>query len=254
MPDQTRTVTGAILVIGDEILSGRTQDANIQMIALYLNELGVSLSEVRVVPDDEDRIVAAVNALRTAYDYVFTTGGIGPTHDDITADSIAKAFGVGIDYHPEALRIMAVQYETPDEFTEARKRMARIPFGGTLIDNPISKAPGFQMENVFVLAGIPIVAKAMIEGLADRIVGGAPVRTRTIAAFLTEGHIAEPLGAIQERYPEVKIGSYPFFRQGRVGVSLVMRSTDDAQLGETVDLVCQVVRALGQEPMEISEE
>ncbi len=243
-------VTAAVLIIGDEILSGRTQDVNLAMIAEKLGGIGIDLMEARVVPDQEAVIGAAVNALRGHYDYVFTTGGIGPTHDDITADSMARAFGVGIDYHPEALALLGAQYRE-GEFTEARKRMARIPDGATLIENPVSRAPGFRLDNVFVLAGIPAVAKAMMDSVLPALTGGAPLQSRTVAAFLAESAIAAKLEAVQDAYPDVKIGSYPFYRDKRFGTSLVLRSADATRLAEAVALVQEAVRSLGQEPLEV---
>ena len=225
-PDRPRTVTAALLIIGNEILSGRTKDANLPYLATRLNALGIRLLEARVVPDTEARIIAAVNALRAEYDYVFATGGIGPTHDDITAEAVAKAFGVRLLRHPEAVARLRRQYENPSDLNEARLRMANVPEGGVLIDNPVSAAPGFQIGNVFVMAGVPAITQAMFEGLKDRLVGGAPVRSRTIATHLAEGQIAEGLAGLQARHPEVEIGSYPFYRQRRFGVSLVIRSTD----------------------------
>src|SRR5213078_1394892 len=185
-------VTAGVLVIGDEILSGRTKDKNIGYIAEYLTALGIDLLEVRVVGDEEAAIVDALNALRRRYSYVFTTGGIGPTHDDITADCIAKAFGVGISEHPEAVARMTRHYGDAALFTPARRRMARVPDGGTLVDNPVSVAPGFQMENVFTFAGSPSVAQGMFQSMKHRLVGGDPVLARTVRTNLPEGIIAEP--------------------------------------------------------------
>lgn len=230
MTDTSKTVTAAILVIGNEILSGRTKDANIQYLATELGKLGVRVMECRVIPDIEATVVVTVNELRAKFDYVFTTGGIGPTHDDITADCIAKAFGVGISEHPEAVARMARHYGDPALFTPARHRMARVPHGGVLVDNPVSVAPGFQMENVFTFAGIPVVVQGMFQSMKHRLVGGDPVLSRTVRTNLPEGIIAEPLGALQKRYEDIDIGSYPAFRNGRPSVSLVLRGTDDARL------------------------
>lgn len=251
-PKAGQSVTACVVVIGDEILSGRTQDTNLAMIATYLGELGIEVAEARVVPDIEQRIIETINEVRAVHNYVFTTGGIGPTHDDITADAIAKAFGIGIDYHPDVMKLLGARY-APGEFTDARKRMARIPDGAVLIDNPVSLAPGFQVENVFVMAGIPMIAKAMIEGLGHRLVGGAPVQTRALAAFLAEGQIAEGLAETQALYPDIKIGSYPFLRGQQYGVNLVMRGTDRERLERVVEIVRQIVRALGQEPIEVAD-
>jgi molybdenum cofactor synthesis domain-containing protein len=218
----SETVTAAVLIIGDEILSGRTQDTNLGYLAKLLGTLGIDLREGRVVPDVEEEIVAAVNTLRSRYTYVFTTGGIGPTHDDITADAIAKAFGVGIDYRPEALAMLAARYQ-PGEFNEMRKRMARMPDGATLIKNSVSTAPGFQIGNVFVMAGVPMIMRAMMEDVAPRLARGTVVSTVTITAKIAEGRIAAPLAQIQSEHRSVAIGSYPFYAPEGYGVQLVVR-------------------------------
>ena len=200
--------------------------------------------ECRGIPDAEATIVATINEVRARFDYVFTTGGIGPTHDDITADSIAKAFGVGISEHPEAVARMSRHYGDPALFTPARRRMARVPHGATLVDNPISVAPGFQMENVFTFAGIPMIVESMFQSMKHRLVGGDPVLSRTVRTNLREGVIAEPLGALQKRFEDLDIGSYPGFRAGKVSVSLVLRGTDDARLvaaaSELIDTIHQM--------------
>lgn len=246
-----RSVTACVLMIGDEILSGRTRDANLSHIAKQLNEVGIQVREARVIPDIEDKIVAVLNEARADYDYVFTTGGIGPTHDDITADSVAKAFGVGIDYNPEAMELLSAHYkETGGEFTEARMRMARIPFGATLIANPVSKAPGFQMGNVFVLAGVPMVMQVMLDNLMDRLEGGAKMLSRTVSAAVGEGQLAAPLKELQGRFPEVNLGSYPYFRERQFGVSLVARGTDSELLDRIEGELKAMIRALGAEPMD----
>ena len=242
-------VTAAVLVIGDEILSGRTQDTNSSYIAKWLGELGIQLGEIRVVPDIQDEIIAALNALRARYAYVFTTGGIGPTHDDITADAVATAFGVGIDYHPQAMEILGAHY-APGEFTDARKRMARIAKGAELIENPISKAPGFSIGNVFVMAGIPVVMHAMLESLRHRLVGGARVLSQAVGGAVAEGQVAEALGVLHAEFPDVSFGSYPYYRDNGYGVNFVMRSTDREQLGKAVDGVRQMIRNVGAEPVE----
>ncbi|MBN9544006.1 MAG: competence/damage-inducible protein A [Alphaproteobacteria bacterium] len=231
--------TAAMLVIGDEILSGRTQDTNSNYVARQLTSLGIDLKEVRVVGDDEDEIVAALNALRARYDFVFTTGGIGPTHDDITADAVAKAFGVGIGYHPEAYAALEARYEK-GQFNEARKRMARIPHGGTLIKNSASVAPGFQVGNVFVMAGVPMVMRAMMEEVVTRLPRGETVKSITVSADLPEGAIAEGLADIQKAYPQTAIGSYPWYRDGRFGAQLVARSRD----GEAVEAAAKAIEAM----------
>jgi molybdenum cofactor synthesis domain-containing protein len=199
-------VTAALIVIGNEVLSGRTRDANLPYLGQRLNELGVQLKETRVIRDDEDAIVRTVNECRQAYDYVFTTGGIGPTHDDITAGSIAKAFGVPLLRHPEAVARLERHYRS-GEFNEARMRMTDVPEGGTLIDNPVSAAPGFRIENVFVFAGVPAIMQAMFEGIKHALIGGEPLRARTFRTTLAEGQLAHGLGDIQVRFPEVEIGS-----------------------------------------------
>ena len=217
--------SAAILVIGDEVLSGRTQDTNSHTIARFLGSLGIDLGEIRVVSDREPAIVAALNALRAQYDLVFTTGGIGPTHDDITADAVAAAFGVGIDYHPEAYALLEARYP-PGEFNEARKRMARTPHGATLIANPVSVAPGFSIGNVHVMAGVPQVMRAMLESLAPSLPRGQATTAITIQTNLLEGVIAAGLGVIQKAEKDVSLGSYPFLRDGVPGVQLVVRSRD----------------------------
>lgn len=227
MPDTP--ATAAILVIGDEILSGRTQDTNTNHIAKTLAVLGVDLKEARVVGDDQDEIVTAVNALRDRYDYVFTTGGIGPTHDDITADAIAAAFGVGIDYHPEALAMLAARYK-PGEFNDMRKRMARVPLGAELVKNSVSTAPGFKIGNVYVMAGVPMVMRAMMEAIAPTLRHGAPVLSTTISVEAGEGKIAEGLARTQRNHQTVAIGSYPFYRDDKFGVQLVVRGRDGAEV------------------------
>ena len=225
-------VTAAILVIGDEILSGRTKDRNIGYIAEYLARAGVDVREARVVPDIEDEIVNALNALRTRYDYVFTTGGIGPTHDDITADAVAKAFGVGIGEDPRALAVMGERYK-PDEFTPARRRMARIPDGADLVDNPVSKAPGFRIGNVIVMAGVPSVMQAMLDNAIVGIKGGALMLVANVAADdVPEGIYGDALGEVAKARPEVSIGSYPSFKDGKFKNQIVVRSRDAGALEE----------------------
>ena len=242
----------AALVIGNEILSGRTQDVNVQTLARFLAPLGIDLAEVRFVPDVTAEIVAAVNALRARYTYLFTTGGIGPTHDDITADAIAAAFGVAIDYHPDALALLAARYR-PEDFTEGRKRMARIPDGGTLIKNPVSVAPGFQIANVFVLAGVPKIMAAMLDDVRPRLRTATAKTARSLTVQLPEGAIALALGAIQTAHPETDIGSYPFFnRDGggkpSTGTTLVVRGRSIAAVEEAISAVADMVRGFGAEP------
>ena len=219
------TPTAAVLLIGDEVLSGRTKDKNLGFIADYLTALGVDLREARCVADVEDDIVAAVNALRARYTYVFTTGGIGPTHDDITADAIGKAFGVPVEHDPRAVEILLSYFkEIGREANEARLRMARVPLGATLIENAVSKAPGFRMENVFVMAGVPKVMHAMMDAIAPVLQRGIPMQSRTIALQGGEGDVAKPLGEIQQRYDDVLIGSYPYEGPTGFATNLVVRS------------------------------
>jgi molybdenum cofactor synthesis domain-containing protein len=243
--------TAAMLVIGDEILSGRTQDINSNYVARQLTAIGIDLQEVRVVGDLEDEIVAALNALRLRYDFVFTTGGIGPTHDDITADAVAKAFDVGIGYHPEAYALLEARY-AKGEFNEARKRMARVPDGGTLIKNSASVAPGFQIGNVFVMAGVPMVMRAMMEEILPRLPRGAPVLSVTISTALPEGAIAQGLAGIQKNYPDTVIGSYPWYRDGTFGAQLVVRSRDAALVEAAAREIEALAVQLGATPERIS--
>ena len=227
-----RVWTAALVVIGDEILSGRTEDRNIAQVARWLNPQGIRLMEVRVVADDEAAIAEAVNALRPNHDYVFTTGGIGPTHDDITVDSIAAAFGVPVIVHPEARRILEDYYrDRPLGLTEARLRMARVPEGAELIPNPTSGAPGVRMGNVFILAGVPNIAAAMLAALDGKLEGGAPVISVTVRGFAPESDVADLLKQVQDEHPGVSVGSYPFYGAGRFGADFVIRS-DDGELAE----------------------
>ncbi len=239
------SVTAAALVIGDEILSGRTRDQNIGILARHLDAVGIALKEVRVVPDEEAAIVAAVNELRARVTYLFTTGGIGPTHDDITADSVAKALGVPIDVDPEARRILQAYYERRGlELTPARLRMARIPRGASLVRNPVSSAPGFMIENVIVLAGVPAIMEAMLTEATAGLRCGRKMYARTIELSRPESEIAEVYAAHQREYPDVCMGSYPFFAsEGRFGTHLVLRSTDDDRLAAASEsLTAKLVR------------
>ncbi|MGB0749191.1 MAG: competence/damage-inducible protein A [Magnetospiraceae bacterium] len=245
--NQEKKVTAAIIVIGDEVLSGRTRDANIQFLASALGEMGIQLAEARVIPDDQERIVEAVNTLRKACDYVFTTGGIGPTHDDITAQSVAQAFGVSIERNAEAESRLKSHYR-PQDLNAARLSMADIPVGATLIDNPISKAPGFALENVFVLAGVPNIAQAMFDGIRPQLTGGARVLSQTLTAEVQEGRMAAGLGGLAQKYPSVSFGSYPYFRPGQFGVSIVVRSTDADLLRSAAAEVADLMRSLGGDP------
>ncbi|MDX1606475.1 MAG: competence/damage-inducible protein A [Candidatus Competibacterales bacterium] len=244
-----RPVTAALLIIGSEILSGRTRDANLPYLARTLNTVGVRLREVRVVPDVEAEIIDAVNALRQRYDYLFTTGGIGPTHDDITAECVARALGRRLIQNPEARQRLERHYtRTGLELTEARLRMANTPEAATLIDNPVSSAPGFQVGNVFVLAGVPRIMQAMLDGIKDRLQGGRPVLSRSLLCNLGEGTLAAGLGEIQRRHPEVEIGSYPRFGSGSYRVTLVLRHTDEDRLEQVLDEVSTLIRGLGGDP------
>ena len=236
----TSTVTAAVLVIGDEILSGRTKDRNIGYIAEYLANIGVDVREARVVPDDEAEIVAALNVLRSRYDYVVTTGGIGPTHDDITADAVARAFGAPIGEDPRVIALMLERY-APADLTPARRRMARIPEGAELIDNPVSKAPGFHIGNVFVLAGVPQVMQAMLDFAVKSMKTGATMAVETIeAGAIPEGRYGDPLGAIAKALPTVSIGSYPSYKDGRFNNQIVVRGKDR----EAVAAARQAVEAM----------
>lgn len=229
----TDSPTAAICLIGDELLSGRTRDINTQTIARYLAPFGIPVKEVRIVPDEQDRIVDAVNTLRAGYTYVFTTGGIGPTHDDITADAIAAAFEVGIEEHAEAAALLEARYQAMDtEFTPARRRMARVPHGASLIENPVSGAPGFQTGNVFTLAGVPQIVEGMLEDIGHRLESGIVVQSITVrAAGLREGDVAEALAVLAEEHPRVSLGSYPWFQTvNDHGVALIARGTDAAEL------------------------
>ncbi|MBB4286548.1 competence/damage-inducible protein A [Roseospira goensis] len=237
------TPTAALVIIGNEILSGRTQDSNAQVLAQRLGALGIPLREIRVVPDDQAAIVAAVNTLRARETYVFTTGGIGPTHDDITAASIAAAFDRPLIRHPEAVRIMTAHYG--DALNGARLKMAETPEGATLIDNPVSAAPGFRVENVFVLAGVPAIMRAMFESLASDLTGGPPILSRAVTAAVREGQVAASLAAIQARWPQVDIGSYPWARGGALGTTLVARGTDRAVLEAVVTDLVAMIEDLG---------
>jgi molybdenum cofactor synthesis domain-containing protein len=239
-----RTVTACLLVIGNEILSGRTKDANLAFLGEGLNDLGIRLMEARVIPDLEEVIVATVNQVRGAYDYVFTTGGIGPTHDDITAECVAKAFGLPLTLHPEAHALLWAHYP-PGHLNEARLRMAHTPEGATLIDNPVSTAPGFRIGNVFVMAGIPSVMQAMFESLKHQLVGGRPLRSHSVEVDLPEGTLARGLGALQAHFADVEIGSYPFYRDGRPGVRVVLRSADEALLETAAGELRAVIGELG---------
>jgi molybdenum cofactor synthesis domain-containing protein len=242
-------VTACVLIIGNEILSGRTQDANLAFLATGLNEVGIRLREARVIPDDSAVIIATVNEVRRKFDYVFTTGGIGPTHDDITAPCIAEAFGVPLILHPEAKRLLESHYP-PGGLNEARLRMAHVPEGAVLLPNPISRAPGFRVENVYILPGVPQIMQAIFSELQHRLRGGAKLLSRSVSCALSEGALAKQLGALQERYADLEIGSYPYFRRSDFGVTLVLRGTDRGRLGEAVEALKALIRSLGGDPQE----
>ncbi len=241
-------VSAGLVVIGDEILSGRTRDINMHTTAQFCTDLGIDLREVRVVSDDIDAIVEAVNALRARYTYVFTTGGIGPTHDDITADAMAKAFGVDLPIHPQARAMLEARWaETGSEATPARLRMARVPQGAELIVNAVSAAPGFRIENVHVMAGVPKIMQAMLEAIAPTLEGGRKVESRTVSAGIGEGAIGDPLGEIQSRYDDIKIGSYPQMGNTHIMTYLVLRGHDVARLEEATKEVQTLVDRLHAE-------
>lgn len=239
-----RIWTAGLVVIGDELLSGRTQDRNVAQVAIWLNSQGIRLAEVRIVPDRIEPIAEAVNALRAANDYLFTTGGIGPTHDDISVDAIAAALGVPVVIHPAARAVLEAYYADRGGLTEARLRMARVPEGAELIENRMSGAPGIRVGNIFILAGVPHIAALMLEALSGRIEGGEPLLSRTIGCWVPESEVADLLGAAEGDHPRCRIGSYPFFRDGRVGANFVIRSTDRAALDLCrADLMAQLEAA-----------
>lgn len=242
-----RIWTAGLLVIGDEILSGRTQDRNISPIATWLNLQGIRLAEVRIVPDSIDRIAQSVEALRSAHDYLFTTGGIGPTHDDITVDSIAHALGVPVVIHPKARATLEAYYADRGGLTEARLRMARVPEGAELIDNPMSGAPGIRVGNIFILAGVPHIAAIMLEALSGQLEGGRPLLSRTIGCWAPESEVAETLADTERAHPGCQIGSYPFFREGKVGANFVVRSTEQALLEACRADLIERLRAAGHD-------
>ncbi len=234
-------VNAAILIIGNEILSGRTQDTNTGTIALWLNSIGVNVQEVRVIPDIKKTIIDTINKLRKFNDYVFTTGGIGPTHDDITAESISKAFSLDYEIHKEAFKILEAYYK-PGEFNEGRQKMVWMPKDAKLILNPTSGAPGFNIENVFCLPGVPSILKSMLGGLKNRIVGGEPILSYTISLRTVESEIAKSLTIVQNNNEDVEIGSYPFFQAGKLGVSIVMRSEDQFKIDSCSSQILDFVK------------
>jgi molybdenum cofactor synthesis domain-containing protein len=241
--------TACLLVIGNEVLSGRTRDANIQFLATGLGELGIPLREVRIIPDVSETIIATVNEVRAKFDYVFTTGGIGPTHDDITSECVAAAFDMPWEPHPVAWPRMEAAYK-PGEFNASRQRMATMPRGAKLIENSISVAPGFQMENVYVMAGVPRVMQSMFEWLAPRLHGGARIEMRAVHVMgLPEGIIAEGLADIQQRYPDLDLGSYPFYRAGGNGVVLVAKGPDGGEAERAIAEVTELIIGFGKVPI-----
>lgn len=240
----------AFIIIGNEILSGRTQDKNLNYLATVLVKHGIKFSEVRVIPDIEEVIVNTVNELRAKFDSVFTSGGIGPTHDDITSGSIAKAFGIELELNDEAVKRMLKHYENPEDFNDSRKKMAMIPVGATLIDNPISAAPGFIYENVYVMAGVPSIFRAMIDSTVPTLKGGDPILAVSVSTHITEGNVADGLGKIQDEFDDVDIGSYPYMRNGRLGTSLVVRGTNQDSLESAKNKIVEMIVAAGGEAFE----
>lgn len=245
----TKVWTAGLLVIGDEILSGRTQDKNIAQVATWLNVQGIRLREVRVVPDVEGRIVEALNALRAAYDYCFTTGGIGPTHDDITVDAVAKALGVSVEVHPEARAILERYYADKGGLNEGRLRMARVPEGAELIPNRMSGAPGIRVGNLFLMAGVPHITAGMLDALTGQLEGGRPLVSVTVGAYAPESEVAELLGETERAHDGIAIGSYPFYRDGKTGANFVIRSEDPAQAEAVATELSEGLRLSGYPPV-----
>ena len=242
-----RIWTAALVVIGDEILSGRTHDRNIAQVASWLQVQGIRLMEVRVVPDAEDAIGEAVNALRAKHDYLFTTGGIGPTHDDITVDAVAKALSVSVVVHPEARRVLEDYYATRGGLSDARLRMARVPEGADLIPNRMSGAPGIKIGNVYMMAGVPAITAQMLDALTGTLEGGAPLLSETVGGWIQESAVADILREVEKAHPKCQIGSYPFFREGRTGANFVIRSTDRDELHSCVDTLCEALAEAGHD-------
>ena len=236
-----KEINAGILIIGNEVLSGRTKDINTSTLATWLNSIGIIVKEVRVIPDDEKIIIDTVNEIRKKFTYVFTTGGIGPTHDDITAESISKAFNIEYNFHKEAFKILEAYYK-PGEFNEGRQKMAKMPVNSTLILNPTSGAPGFYVENVFCLPGVPSILKSMIGGLENVLVGGDPILSLTINLRTVESEIAKSLTEVQNKNKDVDIGSYPFFKAGKLGVSIVLRSTDKTKIDQCNSQILEFIK------------
>ena len=249
MTDESRIWTAALIVVGDEILSGRTQDKNIAQIATWLGVQGIRLREVRVVPDVEDAIVEAVNALRARNDYLFTTGGIGPTHDDITVDAVATALGREVVIHPKARALLESYYETRGGLNDARLRMARVPDGADLIENRLSGAPGIRIGNVFLMAGVPHITAEMLDSLTGQLEGGLPLLSTTIGCWVPESEVADLLSATERTHVNCQIGSYPFFREGKVGANFVIRSTIEADLQACAQALEDGLSAAGRSPV-----
>tara|TARA_Y100000590_G_scaffold438806_1_gene562056 strand:+ start:677 stop:1429 length:753 start_codon:yes stop_codon:yes gene_type:complete len=247
MKKANKKTNSAIIVIGDEILSGRTQDVNVSFLSRWLNELGVKVSEVRIIEDKEKSIVSCIQELKNKFKYVFTTGGIGPTHDDITSKSVAKAFNLKYGFHKEAYDILEKYYK-PGEFNKGRKKMAKIPEGALLIYNPSSGAPGFIVKNVFCLPGVPSILQSMVDGLKNKIIGGNKILSKTISIQTVESEISISLENIQKRFKNVQIGSYPFFRLGKIGVSIVVRSTDKKKID---DCCKQIISFINKKKIQI---
>ena len=245
--DKKAKFKASILIIGNEILSGRTQDTNTSTLATWLNSIGVKVEQVRVIPDVENIIVETLNLLRLKYDYVFTTGGIGPTHDDITAQSVSKAFGIKYEVHKEAFKILEEYYQ-PGEFNKGRQKMAWMPENANLILNPTSGAPGFNVENVYSLPGVPSILKSMLGGLTNKIVGGEPIKSLTISLRTVESEIASSLTKVQNNNSDVEIGSYPFFHAGKLGVSIVIRSEDQSKID---DCNSQILKFVNEKKIEV---
>ena len=239
--------TAALIIIGDEVLSGRTKDANTPYIAEKLNDSGVRLKEVRIIPDDAKTIIDTVNEMRASHNYVFTTGGIGPTHDDITSENVAAAFGVELELNDAAYAELLAYYKDESEITESRKKMAMIPKGAALIKNPVSGAAGIHIGNVYVMAGVPRIMQAMLDSILPTLTGGAAVMSRSVDADLAESFVADGLAEIQKRYDDISIGSYPKYQNGKFGTSLVMRGTDESLLAACVQDVAELVRSLGEQ-------
>jgi len=250
MTQTDRIWTAALIVVGDEILSGRTQDKNIAQVASWLGIQGIRLREVRVVPDVMEAIVEAVNTLRARNDYLFTTGGIGPTHDDITVDAVAQALGVPVVIHPKARAILEAYYTTRGGLNDARLRMARVPKGADLIENRVSGAPGIRAENVYLMAGVPSITAQMLDGMTGSLEGGLPLISHTVGCWVAESEIAQMLGDTEKRFAGVQIGSYPFFREGRTGANFVIRAVDADLLAACTQALIDNLAAIGREPVD----